>query len=109
MSPSLLGAGAATLRPRQRDGVLSYCAAEEIVLYDRQTNVAVALNLTAAAIWDLCDGSNSVRDIIADLALAVGDATRVVPTDVERALNELHALDLLILQSEDVLPLSATP
>ena len=104
MSVSMLGSTAARLRPRRRDAVLSYSAAEEMVLYDGQSHAAISLNLSAAAIWELCDGSNSVDDIIAQLAEAADEGRHVVTTDVQRTLHELHTLNLLVLETEDTGP-----
>ncbi len=84
--------------------MLSYSAAQEMVLYDGQSHAAISLNLSAAAIWELCDGSNSVGDIIVQLAEAVGEEEHVVETDVQRTLHELYTLNLLVLQTEDTGP-----
>jgi hypothetical protein len=36
---------------------------DEVILYDRETRKAHCLNHTAAAIWRLCDGTKSVKEI----------------------------------------------
>ena len=96
-----LGGLPSEARPQRRAGVDSYSAAEELVLYDGQNHTAISLNLSASAIWDLCDGSNTVQQIIANLAEASGKAIDVIAADVHRALHELYSLNLLVLNDVD--------
>ncbi len=99
-SQSVVGCAAEAIRPSQRQGVQTYCAAEEIVLYDRSTDAVVALNLTAAAIWELCDGVSSIGDIVAELSQVTGEPSDGIAGDVERAVRELHALNLVVLSGD---------
>lgn len=51
-------------RPRQRDGLLLQELDDEVLLYDPRQTRAVYMNATATLIWGLCDGSNSVAEIV---------------------------------------------
>jgi coenzyme PQQ synthesis protein D (PqqD) len=42
---------------------------DEMILYDKTTHRAHCLNRTAAAVWNLCDGNNSVAEIARRLGL----------------------------------------
>lgn len=59
----------------------------EVLVYDLDTDGAHALNPTAAAIWDACDGTLNAGDIAAQLELSL-DA-------VETGLHRLAELNLL--------------
>lgn len=91
----------AVARPRRRDSVLSHEVSGEIVLYDQQKQTAVGLNLTAAAIWELCDGTNTVADIAATLAEAVGLQSAEVADDVERLVTEMTSMGLFVADMVD--------
>ena len=45
---------------------------DEILVYDLVTNRAFCLNETSAAIWQICDGQNSISAIILDLQSKFG-------------------------------------
>ena len=66
---------------------------EEVVLYDKTNNKVHCLKKTAAAIWEICDGSRTV-DELAHIAQAKLGA----PADrnvVLQALEELEKAELL--------------
>jgi Coenzyme PQQ synthesis protein D (PqqD) len=92
---------ATTLRPRRRGTVLSYDAGEELLVYHPGSEAAVSLNLTAAAIWELCDGGRSVSEIVGALWSACGEDASVIDADVRRVIAELHALNLVLLAEAD--------
>lgn len=53
-----------TQRPEARkSGLVIQDLPEEILVYDLKTNKAHCLNQTAAVVWKLCDGNNSVTEI----------------------------------------------
>ncbi len=83
--------------PRRREGVIGHTVADEMVLFNTATETAVSLNLTAAAVWELCDGATSVQRIIEVLADDSGMTPEEIGEDVERALRDMEGLSLLDL------------
>jgi hypothetical protein len=60
------------------------------VLVDVDGRTKFALNDTALALWDLCDGSHTVDEMVAAIvALFHADADSV-RRDVDRAIGRLH-------------------
>lgn len=58
----------------RKEGLVIQEMADEVLVYDLETNKAHCLNRTAAAIWKSCDGKNTVSDIsklLADTSGAV--------------------------------------
>ena len=47
----------------RKEGLVIQDMAEEVLVYDLNTNKAHCLNQTAAFVWKACDGRNSVTDI----------------------------------------------
>jgi hypothetical protein len=42
---------------------------QSLLLYEKSRGVALPVNESGAEIWELCDGTHSVDEIVADLAL----------------------------------------
>lgn len=84
-------------RPRQMPDVTASDLDDELVLYNLRTDQVHVLNATAAAIWELCDGSLSVREIADVLAEACRVPLARVEPDVQNMLAEFHAAGLITL------------
>ena len=57
----------------------------EAVVYDERSGELHHLNTTATLVFDLCDGTASVKELSADLA----EAFQVPPDEVERQVRAL--------------------
>lgn len=92
-----LGAEGPPRRPRRVDRVHERVTDDEIVLFDPRTEGVHALNRTAAAIWDLCDGDRDVESIARaiEAVLAEPAPRDAVLADVRRTVAELHRLGLI--------------
>ncbi len=82
-------------RPRQMPDITASDLDDELVLYNLRTDQVHVLNATAAAIWELCDGSLSVREIAAVLADACQVPLARVEPDVQNMLAEFHQAGLI--------------
>lgn len=94
--------------PRPREGVIGHTVADEMVLFNTTTETAVSLNLTAAAVWELCDGEASIQRIIEVLAEDTGMDVNDIAEDVERALLDMEGLALLDLSGSSDVDQAAT-
>jgi hypothetical protein len=77
----------------RREGILVQELSEEILVYDLENHKAHCLNKTAAAVWEHCDGKNSVQDIA--LALANDLNAKADEAMVWYALDQLGKARLL--------------
>jgi hypothetical protein len=66
---------------------------EEVVLYDKTNNKVHCLNKTAAAIWENCDGTRTVDDLVHVLESKFG--TSADSNLVLQALEELKKANLM--------------
>ena len=105
-APSPVGAAGVRL-PRRSESVLCCDAGGELLLYDGMSQTAVSLNLTAAVVWDLCDGTTPVAEIIARIADATGDDPRTREGEIQGVLNDFEALGLLVTEVPDAPELGA--
>lgn len=55
---------------------------DEILLYNPSGTMILQLNPTAGLVWQLCDGANSIEEIIALLVEAYPEAAGEIRTDV---------------------------
>ncbi len=83
--------------PQARVDVRNVDLGSELVIYDERHGLFHILNSTARRIWQLCDGSHGVDDI-------VGEMTRMFPQtavatlrqDVERTLASLREKEVIV-------------
>ena len=75
--------------PRRRERYTVEWMDNEALIYRRPANVAIYLNETATVIWQLCDGTRTVKEIIDILVDAFPDAAADVRTDVKETIDEL--------------------
>lgn len=59
----------------------------EILLYSPSSTRSVYLNSTASLIWSLCDGRNSVGQIVDQLKQAFPEAEQTIEQDVTGAIQ----------------------
>jgi hypothetical protein len=85
----------AATRPGRADDVREYPLGDEVLLFADGRQVVHALNASAWAVWDLCDGSRTVREIARDLAELVGRDPESLEPEAVRTVEELGKLGLL--------------
>jgi len=69
---------------------------DEVVIINHDQSRCVSLNLTAAAVLEMCDGTQDAQAIATELAGAFEVDLGRVLTDVETILQQLQQQQLLI-------------
>jgi hypothetical protein len=78
-------------RPRrQRDYRLERLG-DELLLYHPGRTKLLYCNPTASVVWQLCDGTRTVAEIVAVLVAAYPEAAADIPDDVAGALRTFYA------------------
>lgn len=80
-----------TLYPKRCAGFLVEQMDGETVLLHPIKNIIIHANETAALIWQLCDGNNSVDDIVDILSGAFPDAHAQIAKEVPETIQKLRA------------------
>jgi hypothetical protein len=84
-------------RPNRAPGIEERTAGSDLVLYDSTGGRLHVLNLTAAAVWRLCDGSKTVDDILEQVGVKFafndGDQPR---SDIKGLLGNLREQGLIV-------------
>jgi hypothetical protein len=76
-----------TYKPKRKDDVLAEEMDGRVVLYNAIATTVLALNPTAALIWQLCNGQDTVAEITAALIEAYPDAQDEIAAQVETTLD----------------------
>ena len=76
-------------KPRVSSGVIEQVVGNELVLLDQDREQVYVLNTLAAAIFDLCDGNASVREIIATLENHLKSSGIDLQHETCRALSDM--------------------
>lgn len=91
--------------PRRRPEVVGVEVDDEAVLLVEGTRDLHALNGIGTVVWDLCDGTSTLDDIVADLAEAFGADPDVIRNDVVGLARGLGRAGLLVgVKREDPPP-----
>jgi hypothetical protein len=103
--PSLLAGGHACAPPdgpatrpaRVRDAE-EYRLDDEMLVYVSRSETAYVLNRSAAAIWELCDGTRTVEEITVELGQCVGRSGADLLPDVVQGVARLREAGLVDLR-----------
>lgn len=68
---------------------------DELVAYSPASSQAVSLNVSARAIFELCDGTRTVDDICSELSGSAGMPPEALRADVQAAIEQMRELGLL--------------
>jgi hypothetical protein len=87
---------ALTPRPLHTPGLVTSEVLDELVAYAPATSQAVSLNVSARAIFELCNGTRTVDDICDELSGSVGMPPDALRADVQAAIDQMRDLGLLV-------------
>lgn len=92
-----VGASETSQRPRRRPGVLERQEGDEIELAAPGTDRFFVLNVSARAIWELCDGERTVEAIADELAVRFDASDADILADVLAGVRALDGAGVLEL------------
>jgi coenzyme PQQ synthesis protein D (PqqD) len=83
------------IRPRRKDHVIARNGEHELMLLDVESGCYYTLNEVGGRIWELCDGSWTVAEIVATLSAEYEAPSETVRVDVLELLTDLERERLL--------------
>ncbi|MGH9291698.1 MAG: PqqD family protein [Acidimicrobiales bacterium] len=86
------------LAPRRAPGGRLETHRGELFISDRERDVVVAVNKSAAALWELCDGATTVEEMVGAVCELSCIPVEQARDDVERTLEELAGAGLLSME-----------
>ncbi|MGC8833147.1 MAG: PqqD family protein [Armatimonadota bacterium] len=84
-----------SLKPRRCSGVRQYELPDGLLLFKPQSLEAFALNASASAVWDLCDGEHTIANIASELSQCTGRTPEELLSDIVTAVQKLLELGLV--------------
>jgi Coenzyme PQQ synthesis protein D (PqqD) len=94
--PAGLGRLEGASRPVRREGAAAVELDDNVALYDDVGQLLIMLNSSAAVIWDCCDGTATVDDMVRALTAAHPDEAAVIGEDVRQTVRKLVELGLVV-------------
>jgi hypothetical protein len=83
-------------RPLARNDITVQVIGDEVMLYDSGNEKIHVLNHSAYAIWQLCNGANSLEDMGKQLTVQYDDSSLDLIDDIQATINEFIKKGLLI-------------
>jgi hypothetical protein len=83
-------------RPTRRTGASAVELDDNVAVYDDVGQLLILLNTSAAAVWDHCDGTTTVDDMVRALAAAHPDDAADIGEDVRQTVRKLVELGLVV-------------
>ncbi len=83
-------------RPVRREGADAVALDDNVALYDDVGQLLIMLNSSAAAIWELCDGTTTLDDMMRELAERHEADADVIGQDVRQTVCKLAELGLVV-------------
>ena len=68
---------------------------QTVLLFQKETSLAVPINQSGAAIWQMCDGAHSLGQMVDELADTYDQQRRQIEQDARSFLGELLRLGLV--------------
>ena len=81
--------------PQPRSSVVAVPVADELVLFDEDSGVLVALDAKAAVLWQCLDGDVTIADLAAEVADAFEAPVATVESDLLALVRMLESHGLL--------------
>jgi PqqD family protein of HPr-rel-A system len=83
------------IRPRVRDDLTVVVLDGEAVVYDEVSGELHHLNASATVVFELLDGTSTIRELAADVAEAFEQPPREVETQIRKLVRQFRQLGLL--------------
>jgi hypothetical protein len=85
--------------PKQRERVLTQRIEEAIVLLDADSGKYYSLDEVGGRMWDLCDGTRTLRQLVAVICEEYEASAKIVEADITELLTELTGENLVVFSS----------
>ncbi len=84
------------LLPRRRADASAVALDDNVAVYDDVGQLLILLNVSAAAVWECCDGATTTEDIADRLAAGHDAEAADIAEDVRRTVAKLAELGLVV-------------
>jgi len=93
--------------PKRQEQIIVQKGSGDVFLFNMEDGSYYALNEVGNRIWELCDGTNGVGQLVSTLAKEYDAPAEVIQTDILEVLKDLRSKNLIVECSEDRLSFEA--
>lgn len=88
-------------RPKRQEQIIVQKGSNDVLLFSMEDGSYYALNEVGNRIWELCDGTHGVAQLISILAKEYDAPVKIIEMDVMEVLEELQSKNLIVECGED--------
>jgi hypothetical protein len=82
--------------PQRQDQIIVQKASRDVLLFNMDTGSYYALNEVGERIWNLCDGTHTVAQLVGILAKEYNAPAEIIETDILELLEDLRSKNLIV-------------
>jgi hypothetical protein len=82
--------------PRRHEQIIVQKGSKDVLLFNMNDGSYYALNEVGNRVWELCDGTLSVAQLVCVLAKEYNAPAEVIETDVLELLEDLRSKNLIV-------------
>jgi coenzyme PQQ biosynthesis protein PqqD len=87
--------------PRRREQIIVQKGSQDVLLFNMDDGSYYALNDVGNRIWELCDGTHRVAQLVCMLAKEYDAPAEIIETDILELLEDLRSKNLIVDCSGD--------
>ena len=88
-------------RPKRQEQIIVQKGSNDVLLFSMEDGSYYALNEVGNRIWELCDGTHGVAQLISILAKEYDAPHKIIEMDVKEVLEELKSKNLIVEHGEE--------
>jgi coenzyme PQQ biosynthesis protein PqqD len=82
--------------PRRQEQIIVQKASKDVLLFSMDNGSYYALNEVGNRIWELCDGTHTVAELVCMLAKEYNASAEIIETDILELLEDLRSKNLIV-------------
>jgi len=87
--------------PKRQEQIIAQRGADEVLLFNMDDGSYFALNEVGNRIWELCDGTHGMAEMVCVLAKEYNAPAEMIEMDVLEVLEDLRKKDLIVDSEQD--------
>ena len=87
--------------PRRQEQIIVQKGSKDVLLFNMDDGSYYALNEVGNRIWELCDGTHGVKQLVSILSKEYDAPAEVIEADILEVLDDLRSKNLIVECSAD--------
>ena len=83
--------------PRRQEQIIVQKGSQEVLLFNMDDGSYYALNEVGHRIWELCDGTHGMAEMVGVLAKEYNAPAEMLETDILEVLEDLRSRNLIVI------------